>query len=110
MKKKGEDFLGLITLGSLIANLVQVDQRKALQAHYDNMLRRYKQLYSAYSSMKRVNEGLSQEVRTLNTIISRLREENNRLLEELATVKPKGVKIASTIHRRRRISSPREAS
>lgn len=46
-----EDFLGLIPLGSLIANLVQYTSKKALEeqhnalkAHYSIMIERYKQL------------------------------------------------------------------
>lgn len=75
VKRKGaEDFLGLFTLGSLIGNIVQADQRKTLRAHYDNMVRRYKQLYNAYQSMKRVYDGLVQEARTLNAIIRGLRK------------------------------------
>lgn len=114
-KEEGEDFFGLITLGSLIANLFQhaskrslEEQHNALRSHYKNMLKRYKQIYNAYISMKRVNEGLSQEVRTLNTIISGLREENNRLSEE--NVRLRSAKTGGTIHRRRRISSPRKVS
>jgi hypothetical protein len=114
-KEEGEDFLGLITLGSLIANLFQHASKKsleeqhiALKSHYENMLERYKQIYNAYMSMKRVNEGLTQEVRTLNAIISKLWKENNRLLEE--NIKLKDVKTEGPIRRRRRISFSRKIS
>lgn len=116
-KEEGEDFLGLITLGSLITNLFQHASKKSLEgqlnvlkAHYGNMIKRYKQLYSAYLAMKRAKEGLSQEVHTLNTIISELGEENNRLLNKLENIKLKAVKTEGTVSRRRRLSSSEKAS
>lgn len=100
-KAEGEDFLGLITFGSLIANVFQLvsgeslERRhaelkkyaKELQRCYQGMLERYSQVSKAYDSMKKVNEELSNEVSTLNGIIGELRKENNRLLGENAKIK-----------------------
>lgn len=117
-EEEEEDFLGLIPLGSLIANLFQYASKKsleaqhnALKAHYNIMLERYKQLSNAYLSMKKVNDGLYKETSTLNNIINELGKENNRLLNELAVVKQiplrhKAAKPDDRIRRRRIVSSP----
>ncbi len=90
-KRGGEDLLGLVTLGSLITNLVQYGFQKSseeqFKAHYRNMIKRYDQVSRAYSSMKQAKEGLAQEIRTLNDIIRELTKENNRLSKEI--IRPK---------------------
>lgn len=100
-KAEGGDFLGLITFGSLIANVFQLVSKeslerrhtelkkyaKELQRCYQTMMERYKQVSKEYVSMKKVNEELSKEVGALNGIISELRKENNKLLAESAKFK-----------------------
>jgi len=96
-KRNGEeDILGLVTFGSLIANIYQITSKQKLEkqhgtlkahvtdlkGHYDNMIVRYKQVFHAYQSMRNVNAALSNEVQTLSNIIASLREENNRLIKE----------------------------
>ncbi len=101
-KKSGEeDILGLVTFGSLIANVFQIASKQRLEnehdalkayatdlkGHYNNMIVRYEQVLRAYQSMRNVNASLSNEVQTLNNIIVGLREENNRLIKEQDALK-----------------------
>ncbi len=99
-KETTEDFLGLVTFGSLIANIFQIasknrleDQHNKLKAdafnlkkHYDGMIERYKQLSREYSSLKNYNAVLSE----VNT---GLRQENNRLVKKLDTLKEENLKL-----------------
>lgn len=61
-EEEEEDFLGLIPLGSLIANLFQYASKKtleaqhnALKAHYNIMLERYKQLKRPPSRQRKLH-------------------------------------------------------
>lgn len=106
-KETSDDFLGLVTFGSLIANIFQITSKKRLEdqhenlkayaanlkQHYDNMIERYKQVGSAYLSMRNVNAALSKEIQILNDVIAGLRKENNRLIKELDTVKEENLKL-----------------
>lgn len=109
-KETSDDFLGLVAFGSLIGNIFQItskkrleDQHKILKAyaanlkqHYDNMIERYKQVGSAYLSMRNVNAALSKEIQILNDVIAGLRKENNRLIKELDTVKEENLKLKTS--------------
>lgn len=109
-KETSDDFLGLVAFGSLIGNIFQITSKKRLEdqhenlkayaanlkQHYDNMIERYKQVGSAYLSMRNVNAALSKEIQTLNDVIAGLRRENNRLIKELDTVKEENLKLKTS--------------
>lgn len=118
-KETAEDFLGLLTFGSLIANIFQIASKNTLEKqhnklkadafnlkkHYDGMIERYKQLSREYLSLKNYNAVLSE----VNT---GLRQENNRLVKELDTLKNENMKIKESqaigaIRTRRRITKGR---
>ncbi len=106
-KETPEDFLGLVTFGSLIANIFQIasqnkleDQHNKLNAyaadlkrHYDDMIERYKHLSGEYSSLKNYTAQLSQ----VNIALS---NERNRLVKELDALKEENRKFRPTIRRR----------
>ncbi|MBI5193670.1 MAG: hypothetical protein HZA08_09555 [Nitrospirae bacterium] len=110
-KNISDDFLGLVTFGSLIANILQIvkqkrleDQHQNLKAyadnlkhHYDNMIGRYEQVSSAYLSMKSVNTALYKEIQTLNDVVAELYKENNRLIKELDTFKKENLKLKTSM-------------
>lgn len=109
-KETSDDFLGLVAFGSLIGNIFQITSKKRLEdqhenlkayaanlkQHYDNMIERYKQVGSAYLSMRNVNAALSKEIQILNDVIAGLRRENNRLIKELDTVKEENLKLKTS--------------
>lgn len=109
-KETSDDFLGLVAFGSLIGNIFQITSKKRfedqhenlkayaanLKQHYDNMIERYKQVGSAYLSMRNVNAALSKEIQILNDVIAGLRKENNRLIKELDTVKEESLKLKTS--------------
>lgn len=109
-KETSDDFLGLVAFGSLIGNIFQITSKKRLEdqhenlkayaanlkQHYDNMIERYKQVGSAYLSMRNVNAALSKEIQILNDVIAGLRKENNRLIKELDTVKEENLKLKTS--------------
>lgn len=109
-KETSDDFLGLVAFGSLIGNIFQITSKKRLEdqhenlkayaanlkQHYDNMIERYKQVGSAYLSMRNVNAALSKEIQILNDVIAGLRRENNRLIKELDTVKEEFLKLKTS--------------
>lgn len=113
-KEAMDDFLGLLTFGSLIANIFQIASKNRLEdqhsnlkeyasnlkQHYDSMIGRYKQLSREYLSLKDYNAVLSE-------VNAGLRKENNRLVEELdalkeENLKPKGSQAIGAISTRRR--------
>ena len=110
-KNISNDFLGLVTFGSLIANIFQIvtknrleDQHQHLKTyavnlkqHYDNMIRRYEQVSSAYLSMKSVNTALYKEIQTLNEVVAELYKENNRLIKDLDTFKKENLKLKTSM-------------
>lgn len=109
-KETSDDFLGLVAFGSLIGNIFQITSKKRLEdqhenlkayaanlkQHYDNMIERYKQVGSAYLSMRNVNAALSKEIQILNDVIAGLRRENNRVIKELDTVKEENLKLKTS--------------
>ena len=114
-KEQAGDFLGLVTFGSLIANVFQIasknrleDQHSKLKAyafdlkrHYGGMIERYKQLSREYLSLKNYNTVLSE-------VNASLRKENNRLVKDLDVLKEENLKLklpqAIDARRRRRIT------
>lgn len=128
-KEVTEDFLGLITFGSLIANIVQIvrgktleDKHGALKKYVLELERRYiqainrnKQISNEYLSLKKINEGLvtqvqglAQQVRTLDNIASTLRTENTDLKKEMDNLREENLKLKASkteenIRRKRRI-------
>lgn len=110
-KNISDDFLGLVTFGSLIANIFQIvskkrleDQHQNLKAyaanlkqHYDNMIGRYEQVSSAYVSMKSVNTALYKEIQTLNDVVAKLHKENNRLIREVDFLKEEKLRLKTSI-------------
>lgn len=111
-KDETEDFLGLITFGSLIANIVQIirgktleDKHEALKKSVLELERRYiqainrnKQISNEYLSLKKINEGLAtqaqgltQQVRTLDNIASTLRAENTDLKKEMDNLREENI-------------------
>lgn len=120
-KETSDDFLGLVAFGSLIGNIFQIASKKRLEdqhenlkayaatlkQHYENMIDRYKQVSSAYLSMKNVNAALSREIQTLNDVVASLHKENNRLIKEMDAVKEENLKrkrptSEDTLKRKRR--------
>lgn len=109
IKQKGttEDFLGLAAFGGLIANIIQFASKKRLEdqhenlkasaanlkRHYDAMIERYKQVSSAYLSMRDVNDALSKQTQTLNAVIEGLHKENNGLIKELDALREENMKL-----------------
>jgi len=85
--EEGEDILGLVAFGSLVANIFQIASKKSLteeyealkayatelRRHFENMKVRERLVYNKNLELKKANEGLI-------TI-------NNRLLRELVEVK-----------------------
>jgi len=77
---KSEDLLGLLALGgtiSVLGNLAQADKKRRLQAAYDHVVERYRQLEREYAALRNLNVELQNQVIVLRT-------ENNRLLAEAA--------------------------
>lgn len=106
-RKEGSgDLLGLVTFGSIVANIWQIVSKHSLeQEHntlkadaeklhkqYNEVMKNYRMVYDEYTAMKRTNESLSAEISTLNNIVKTLRDENRKLSEELANYKSKGQK------------------
>lgn len=110
-KNISDDFLGLVTFGSLIANIFQIvskkrleDQHQNLKAyasnlkqHYDNMIGRYEQVSNAYVSMKSVNTALYEEIQTLNDVVAELHKENNRLIREVDILKEEKLRLKTSM-------------
>lgn len=123
VKKTGEggDFLGLLAFGSAVTNIFQAVSQMALEKQnealkirasdlknrYQDMIKHYKQLHSAYLAMRNAKEGLSQEISILNEIINEIRAENNRLVKEVGLLKDENLKFKSiregSIPRKRRV-------
>lgn len=77
---KGEDLLGLLALGGAISvagNLAQAEDKRRLQAAYDLVVARYRQLEREYVALRNLNLELQNQVILLRT-------ENNRLNVEAA--------------------------
>jgi uncharacterized protein (DUF3084 family) len=74
---RGEDFLGLLAFGSLVANVAQAENRRKIQTTYDHLVMRYRQLEAEIGALRSYNIHLQKQV-------MELRGENNRLSAELA--------------------------
>lgn len=91
------DLLGLVTFGSIVANIWQIVSKRSLEQEHNNLksdaeklrlqyneiVKNYRMVYDEYTAMKRTNESLSAEISTLNSIIKTLREDNKKLSEKL---------------------------
>jgi predicted RNase H-like nuclease (RuvC/YqgF family) len=102
-REESGDLLGLVTFGSIVANIWQIVSKHSLeQEHnalkvdaeklriqYNEIVKNYRMVYDEYIAMKRTNESLSAEISALNGIIITLREENKKLSEELKDYKSK---------------------
>jgi hypothetical protein len=117
-----EDFLGLVTFGSLIANIVQIVRGKTLEnkhevlkkhalelgSRYRTVINRNKQISNAYLSLKKINEELTKQVHFIDDMANGLRIENTKLKEELDTIREKNLKLqvskTGSPHKKRRIS------
>jgi len=89
----GDDILGLVAFGSLVANILKIafkkslgEQREALKVysselrrHYENMKIRERQVYNENLELRRANEGLIAV--------------NNRLLKELVEAREEYIRL-----------------
>lgn len=115
IKKKEEDFLGLVAFGSLITNIFQIASKKSLEVEHEAL--------KAYASeLKRLYENIKMRERQIykeNLELKRANEEliviNNRLLKELIETKNENIKLkeeksTSVVRRIRRISKTNEGT
>jgi len=122
-KEATEDFLGLATIVSLAANIGQFFSRKTLENNCEVLKNNYgllkgyvaklehsckeavnrnQQLSNAYMSLKKINEGFAQQVRTLEGMVAKANEENLRLEKELNALKMHGTAETKRMFRRKR--------
>lgn len=104
-----EDYLGLVAFGSLITNIVQIvhgqtleNKHEALKKYafelkhrYIETINRNKKISAEYLSLKKINEGLIQQVRALDDIATGLRSENTRLKMEMDTIREENLTLKS---------------
>lgn len=106
---EGEDLLGVVAFGSLIANIFQIASKDALEKQHEQLKAYAKELHRHYENMKIRQRHIYNQNLELVRASKELLATNNQLLNELITCRQENMRLKSgksSIRRRRILKTP----